>query len=358
MKSTRSIALFRCLSVFALWGCRSTAQEARPRVVVRAALHDAGGPADASSREDGGAERASAPDASSALVASEPSIEHELEPAIETCERPRTLPLPVVPAEIASDVQRYRAIVRRTARCYHSFFRVRMRAPAQCEQWFRALDQGGPAAMHAIGVELTTAEPGEYSCRTPYISAALSRLARSIARWDDPAAALYLMRAVSFAVAYGPEYSDDAEWKAYEGLLHLAGGDVQSRVPPIADRYPGVATEREARADGEPGADVWPVVLNSWARYYLAHRSEPPSQWRARNLPATRRALSIDGGYPAFVAAMVLWERPDDRPAVRALFERAIRTSAHEQEPTLASSLTGLASERRVTPNRWTFRWQ
>lgn len=279
-----------------------------------------------------------------------------LEPELADCARPRTGPLPEIPAILQTEVDRYRATVRRTRRCYHSFFRTRMRAPAQCQRWFDELDRGGDAAMHAIGAELASASDGH--CTSGYISAAIERLARSLAKSPRPEALLYLLRAVAMAVEQPQDHTDNAAWKAYEGLLLLAGGDVQTEIPPLTSHLPSLVEDFD-RAD-EDAYEIWQSIFIRWLRWYDSHKNETPEQWRAQQLARTRADLRGASPYRAYVAAVVLYERSDDRAQVVSFVnELRARHASDDEPPALVRALDLYAGERRLPGGRSSeFRWR
>ncbi|MFO0556696.1 MAG: hypothetical protein U0269_01635 [Polyangiales bacterium] len=301
-------------------------------------------------------ERDAASDGSIDATVTEASVEAPpaLEPELESCARPRSAPLPQAPAELRAQIVSHRAIVQRTRRCYHSFFRTRMQAPAQCQRWFDGLDRGGDAAMHAIGLEL--ASPQGSQCTSGYISAAINRLARSLAKSSRPEALLYLLRAVAMTIEQPQDHADNAAWKAYEGLLLLAGGEVQSVVPPITSHFSSLVPESE-QSDEDPYA-IWQSVIVNWLRWYARHEHESPAQWREQNLARTRADLRGASPYRAYVAAIVLYERDDERASIRAFVADALSREDNDDAPALSAALVTFAGERRLPRGRTSeFRW-
>ncbi len=232
-----------------------------------------------------------------------------------------------------------------------------MRTPNQCERWFRSLDAGGDAAMHAIGIELA-AGSADSACQSRFISASVNRLARSLAKSPRPEALLYLVRAVAMTVEMPQDHSEAASWQAYEGLLQIAGGEVQPIVPPLGSTYSGFYANW---ADThELSFETWNAVLSHWMRWYFDHRSETPAQWQAPNLPRTRAELRGASPYRALAAAIVLYERETERPEV----ERFVRAqlTGHERDdepPPLYRPLDLFASQRALEGGSASqaFRW-
>jgi hypothetical protein len=311
-------------------------------------LGDARGVADASND--------AAPATPSLIVELPAELALEPELPIE-CTRPRTAALPEVPTELRPAVERHRRTVRRAASCFESFFRTTVRTPNQCERWFRSLDAGGDAAMHAIGIELA-AGTSDSQCQSRFISASVNRLARSLAKSPRPEAMLYLVRAVAMTVEHTQSHSQESSWQAYEGLLQIAGGEVQPIVPPLGSPYSGFYANW---ADThELSFETWNAVLGHWMRWYFAHRSETPAQWQAANLPRTRAELRGASPYRALAAAIVLYERQPDREEVeRFVSEQLTGHERDEEPPPLARPLDLFASQRALEGGGTSqaFRW-
>jgi hypothetical protein len=229
--------------------------------------------------------------------------------------------LPIVPAALASEIARYRTIVQRTPRCHLEYTRLPPRNPPECARWFRSLDEGGLPAVHAIGLELTDiADEAQQQVR--YGSGSVGgRLARSLARSQLSVAMPYLLRAAALSfVSDSIGEPGEPPFSKYEGVLALAGGDVQRS--PVSTGLMQLGPQHD-----QLPRDTRRIFLD-WSRWYAAHQHESPAQWQAQNLPRTREDLASTDHYRWMVGMFVLYERPEDRPAVEAAARRILEQMA------------------------------
>lgn len=230
--------------------------------------------------------------------------------------------LPIVAPELAAEVVRYRAIARRTIACHNGVFRFPHRPSRRCDAWFGELARGGPAAMHALGIELTQMKVQPDAelplCGSNFIGTAAHRAALVLAGFGDPQAMPYLLRylAIQTPRALFEGYDGYAVQLAFDGVRRLARRDIGPVwIDPLED----------------PSAH-WTEVVRRWGHWYLAHRAEPVSRWQSEGIVATRALLDAPSVAVRYAAYETLSDLDSERAALRAVRADACAADARGVE--------------------------
>ncbi|MBL8682196.1 MAG: hypothetical protein JNK05_23720 [Myxococcales bacterium] len=230
--------------------------------------------------------------------------------------------LPIVAPELAADVLRYRAIARRTIACHNGVFRFPHRPSRRCDAWFGELARGGPAAMHALGIELTQmkarADEDALPCGSNFIGTAAHRAALVLAGYGDAQAMPYLLRylAIQTPRALFAGYDGYAVQLAFDGVRRLARRDIGPVwIDPLED----------------PSAH-WTEVVRRWGHWYLAHRAEPVSRWQSEGIATTRALLDAPSVAVRYAAYETLSDLESERAALRAVRADACAADARGVE--------------------------
>jgi hypothetical protein len=241
--------------------------------------------------------------------------------AIEPESRARCTPLPsprrpAVPAALAADVARLRPLARRTADCHDGRFRIAHRPDPRCRAWFAQLAAGGPAAMHALGIELSTQRPlpgadVDASCGSFFMGTAALRAAETLASFMDPQAMPYLLRflAIQIPMDLYEGYDGAAVEMGFEGVRRLA---MRELGPPW-------------REQAMVPLEHWTEVLRRWGHWYVRHRAERAQQWRDEGVALSRTRLYARNLGVRYGAAQTLEMVSAERARVAAVRASACR---------------------------------
>ncbi len=232
--------------------------------------------------------------------------------ATERCAPLSSPRLPMVPPELASEVARYRAIARRTTDCHDGVFRIAHRPSRRCTAWFAELARGGPAAMHALGLEMTQfaqleLEPGSRTrspCGTNFKGTAANRAALTLASYGDTQAMPYLLRYLAMQIPQNLflGYDGYAVKHAFDGVRRLARRDIG---PIWKDSL-------------EDEKEHWTEVVRRWGQWYLAHRTQSGATWQSEGVAITRPLLRAESATLRFAAFETLQDLPSEQLATRA----------------------------------------
>lgn len=242
-----------------------------------------------------------------------------------------SVPLPAVPAALAADVRRYRALVLRSMRCWADGGRVSHTPDAQCPTWYAQLSAGGPAAMHAIGTflvddgdrTLLAAEREATRTRARNWDGApasgegnsfntASRLAPVLAGFASTDVVAYVLAGMRTPLRRG--YGDWGRGEAVRTWLAVLPTVTENDLTPLP---PWQERDLDETATMRFLADAH----DTWARWYRAHAREPLAAWRAAGLARSRQALTerdVARRVAAILRLGAARAAPDDRAAARA----------------------------------------
>lgn len=230
----------------------------------------------------------------------------ELTPA--PAEALSTPAMPAVPAGLATRVRALGEVVDQTTECF-TFHGERDEhiADRRCPGWFAAIQRGGAAGAHAIGVSLDRDfDGGQFNYENAGYGAWLvrPRVMRLMTAQGGPVAATYLARYVARSAEVNGGLDSDSARAALEALATLAGEDL-TRVAPWED-------QSEVLRD----RDRVTAVVQRWLRWHRDVSTLPRAEQTALALRHNVESLASTDVAQRWGAIQRLAAVPAQRAAV------------------------------------------
>lgn len=263
----------------------------------------------------------------------------ELTPAPAVSEALPTPAMPEIPADLAARVQALSEVAGQTTECF-TFHGERDEhiADRRCPGWFAAIQRGGAAGAHAIGVSLDRDfEGGQLNYENAGYGAWMvrPRIIRLMTAQGGPVAATYLARYVARSAEVGGGLETDSARAALDALTALAGEDL-TRVAPWEDHYETLRDRERVTA-----------VVQRWLRWHRDVSTLPRAQQLALAQAHNVESLASDDVARRWNAI----QRLASVPAQRAAVATSLRELAADPSlPSEGRSLVARWARRRGIP--------